>query len=128
MRSRGHLCGLADGLPESGGLQLTATLTGLRPSPTSHVRLVRTKFDSIFTASPVQAWLRSVRDSARKEWPLRGSTTWRSAIADRHRPSGEHPPLAAPFGPSWGRGICDSHRLDPLAVFVLAAAPGVGTL
>src|SRR6266545_969199 len=76
----------------------------------------------------VQAALRSVRDFARKEWPLRGSTTSRSAIADRCHPSGGHHPLAAPFGRRWGRGICDGRRLDPLAVFVLAAAPGVGTL
>ncbi len=32
--------------------------------------------------------LRSVRDFARKEWPLRGSTTSRSAIADRRHLSG----------------------------------------
>jgi hypothetical protein len=48
-----------------------------------------------------QGSLRSVRDFARKEWPLRGSTTSRSAIADRSHPKAAHPPLAAPFGPSW---------------------------
>ncbi len=80
------------------------------------------------TVPAAPRWLRSVRDFARKEWPLRGSTTSRSAIADRRHPSGGYPSLAAPFGPSWGRGACDGHRLDPPAVFMLAAAPGVGTL
>ena len=55
-----------------------------------------------------QGSLRSVRDFARKEWPLRGSTATRSAIADRRHPSGRHHPLAAPFGPRWGRGICEA--------------------
>ena len=48
--------------------------------------------------------LRSVRDFARKEWPLRGSPTWRPDIADRRHRSGEHHPPTPPFGPSRGRG------------------------
>jgi hypothetical protein len=40
------------------------------------------------TGKADKASLRSVRDFARKEWPLRGSTTSRSAIADRRHLSG----------------------------------------
>ncbi len=38
-------------------------------------------------------------------WPLRGSTTSRSAIADRRHPSGARRPLAEPFGPSGTRHL-----------------------
>ncbi len=75
-------------------------------------RYVRLRTQDKCQSRGTEGALRSVRDFARKEWPLRGSTATRSAIADRRHPSGRHHPLAAPFGPRWGH---PSGRHHPLA-------------
>jgi len=70
--------------------------------------------------------LRSVRDFARKEWPLRGSLTSRSGIADRSHQSGRNGAPTPPFGPRSGTRHLRRSASWPLAVFVLAIAPGSG--
>jgi hypothetical protein len=63
-----------------------------RPRPNSALRLFQVE-----VATPIPR----LASLAQDRWPLRGSTTSRSAIADRRHPSGGHRRLAAPFGSSW---------------------------
>ena len=78
--------------------------------------------------------LRSVRDFARKEWPLRGgpadvgrrgkrpsqgNTTSRSGVADRAQQSGELLRRPHPLAPAAGTRLCAGRRLNPLTIFWL---------